>query len=283
MGKLSKIEWTHHTFNPWMGCVEVSPACDHCYARTLVTGRMALPVWGKGAERRETSLSYWHQPFAWDRAAERAGERHRVFCGSLCDVMEEGGPNLNRIRGDLWKVIESTPNLDWLLLTKRPQNFRKFLPAHWIETPRPNVWGMTTVESAEYLWRVNELLKTPFVVRGLSVEPLLGTVDLAAIPCADRPEITRNNHQKRVDRGVSQRPLRASRPKRNSDTHALDRSTNPLGDCRRGVRRRFASDGSLLGAIAARSMRGGRRAILLQAVGRLVRLGQPPGRYSPRG
>jgi hypothetical protein len=62
MGKDSAISWTHHTFNPWMGCVEVSPACDNCYARTLVTGRMGLPVWGKNEERRVTSDAYWKQP-----------------------------------------------------------------------------------------------------------------------------------------------------------------------------------------------------------------------------
>lgn len=186
MGKETGIQWCDHTFNPWMGCTKVSPACDNCYAEKLVTGRMGLDVWGKDAERKETSLSYWHQPFAWDRAAERDGVRRRVFCGSLCDVMEDRpghlGADLNRMRGDLWKVIESTPHLDWLLLTKRPQNFRRFLPAHWIESPRPNVWGMTTVESAKYLWRVCELLATPFAVRGLSCEPLLGPLDLSCVP-----------------------------------------------------------------------------------------------------
>jgi protein gp37 len=191
MAKDSNIEWTHHTFNPWLGCVEVSPACDHCYARTLVTGRMARDVWGKDKPRPETSESYWHQPFVWDRAAERAGERHRVFCGSLCDVMEDRR-DLDRIRGDLYKLIESTPHLDWLLLTKRPQNFGRFLPSAWLEKPLSNVWGMTTVESAEYLWRVTELLNTPFAVRMLSCEPLLGPLDLTSIPCMGQPSITRN-------------------------------------------------------------------------------------------
>jgi protein gp37 len=205
VGKDSGIEWTHHTFNPWMGCVEVSPACDHCYARTLVTGRMGLPVWGKDAERRETSLSYWHQPFAWDRAAERDGVRRRVFCGSLCDVMEDR-KDLNRIRGDLYKLIESTPHLDWLLLTKRPQNFRRFLPEHWLESPLANVWGMTTVESSEYRWRVAALLETPFAVRGLSVEPLLGPVDLSCVPW---PQGWR--HPDEISDGID--PLRFNRAK----------------------------------------------------------------------
>src|SRR5581483_7405074 len=97
--------------------------------------------------------------------------------GSLCDVMEDRD-GLQEIREDLYSLIRSTPNLDWLLLTKRPQNFRRFLPNEWLATPVPNVWGMTTVESEDYLWRVGELRKTPFVVRGLSIEPLLGHIKL---------------------------------------------------------------------------------------------------------
>jgi protein gp37 len=179
MGKDTGIEWADHTFNPWMGCTKVSPACDFCYAEKLVTGRMGLPLWGKDAARKETSLSYWNQPFAWNRAAQYAGVRARVFCGSLCDVMEDREDQaLSRMRADLWQMIPGTPWLDWLLVTKRPQNFPRFLPARWLESPLPNVWGMTTVESAEYLWRVDELLKVPFAVRGLSMEPLLGPVDL---------------------------------------------------------------------------------------------------------
>ncbi len=94
------------TFNPWLGCVEVSPACDNCYARTLVTGRLGRDVWGKDKPRPETADGYWRQPFRWNRQAEQAGERRRVFCGSLCDVMEDApGRDLDRIRGDLYKLI----------------------------------------------------------------------------------------------------------------------------------------------------------------------------------
>lgn len=187
MGANSSIEWTTHTFNPWMGCMKISPACKFCYAEADRKMRGQL-LWGPGAPRQVTSAAYWRQPLKWDREARESDSRPRVFCGSLCDVMEDfdgklinGGCciGLQEIREHLYNLIEQTPNLDWMLLTKRPENYRRFLPQSWLENPRPNVWGMTTVESADYLWRVTELLSVPFVVRGLSMEPLLGPI---AIP-----------------------------------------------------------------------------------------------------
>lgn len=173
MGINSRIEWTHHTFNPWWGCVKVSPACDHCYAEAWAK-RTGFDVWGKDADRRFFSDAHWHEPVKWDRAAEKAGERHRVFCGSMCDVMEDA-TGLQQIREEkLYPLIEATPHLDWLLLTKRPQNFARFLPSAWLENSQPNVWLMTTVESDDYIWRAVELIKVPAVVHGLSYEPALG-------------------------------------------------------------------------------------------------------------
>jgi protein gp37 len=188
MGKQSEtgISWTHFTFNPWMGCLKVSPACKFCYAESDRKMRGQL-LWGPEAPRQVTSAAYWKQPLKWDREARESGVRARVFCGSLCDVMEDfdgelinGGccSGLQDIREWLYDLIEKTPNLDWLLLTKRPQNYSRFLPKSWLEDLRPNVWGMTTVESSQYLWRVNELLDVPFAVWGLSLEPLLGPVVL---------------------------------------------------------------------------------------------------------
>jgi protein gp37 len=183
VGEDSKIEWTHHTFNPWWGCVKVSPACDRCYAESFSrrvgfsdTGAQ-FPIWGKDSSRRFFGDKHWAEPVKWNRDAEKAGERRRVFCASMADVMEDR-QDLNPSRVRLYNLIDDTPWLDWLLLTKRPQNFRRFLPKTWLKEPRPNVWGMTTVESDEYHWRAFELLKTPFVIRGLSVEPLLAPLDL---------------------------------------------------------------------------------------------------------
>jgi protein gp37 len=178
MGANSNIEWTSHTFNPWLGCVKVSPACKFCYAEADRKRRGQL-LWGPTAPRQVTSDVYWKQPLKWNRQAD---SRDRVFCGSLCDVMEDFGGDLvnagccteiQEIREHLYQLIELTPNLDWLLLTKRPENYRRFLPERWLENPQPNVWLGTTVESPDYLDRIDSLKSAPAVVHFLSIEPLL--------------------------------------------------------------------------------------------------------------
>lgn len=175
----SKIEWTHHTFNPWWGCVHVSPACDHCYAERFAgrKTRTKEQLWGKGATRLIGGDDYWNAPRRWNRRAEQLGVRYRVFCGSMCDVMERRS-DLTLPRRRLFRLIEETPGLDWLLLTKRPQEFSKVLPKHWLERPRPNVWLMTTVENSDYLWRIEALMGVAAVVHGISIEPILGPVIL---------------------------------------------------------------------------------------------------------
>ena len=180
MGETTEISWAHHTFNPWAGCTKVSPACDNCYAEKD-THRRKFVDWGKDATRRRTSESYWNQLEKWNRAAEKAGERRRVFIGSWCDIMEDRA-ELQPIREELYPRIESAKWLDVLLLTKRPQNFRRFLPKAWLDHPLPNVWGMATVESQDFLWRAEALVQTPFHIRGLSVEPMLGPVVLTNHP-----------------------------------------------------------------------------------------------------
>lgn len=182
MGADTRIEWADHTFNPWIGCTKVSPACDHCYAETLATARLGV-AWGPHAERRRTKPSTWNLPLRWNRQAEREGRRFRVFCASLADVFDNAVPA--HWRGDLWQIIHETPHLDWLLLTKRPQNIAARLPdagrhgvpawgAGW-----PNVWLGTTVENqAEADRRIPHLLSVQAAKRFLSMEPLLGPVDL---------------------------------------------------------------------------------------------------------
>lgn len=172
MGQTTDISWTHHTFNPWAGCTKVSPACDNCYAE-IETKRYGFVEWGKDADRRRTSAKYWEQLAKWNYQARVMRERRRVFVGSWCDIMEDR-PELQAMREEIYPLIEAADWLDVLMLTKRPQNFRRFLPVAWLERPLPNVWGMTTVETPEYLWRADALRDTPFVVRGLSMEPLLG-------------------------------------------------------------------------------------------------------------
>ena len=145
MGDATKIEWTHHTFNPWIGCTKVSPGCKHCYAEALtrrspalVHGQsgaavVGLPVWGDAAPRRVTSAANWRQPLRWNAAAKKAGERRRVFCASLADVFEER-EGLESARARLWALIEQTPHLDWLLLTKRPMWVLPSVPWRWWRT-----------------------------------------------------------------------------------------------------------------------------------------------------
>lgn len=206
MGENSGIQWTTHTFNPWVGCQKVSPGCTNCYAETydkrvggaLIDGKKVLR-WGPKAPRVRTSPANWKKPLAWNRAAEAAGERHRVFCSSLADVFEDR-PEIVTWRFELLDLVRKTPHLDWLLLTKRPQNVLRmlgdlditaFAAAHveddlidWLEEwvdgrPPSNVWLGTTVEDQQ---RANEripaLLEVPAVVRFLSCEPLLERVDL---------------------------------------------------------------------------------------------------------
>lgn len=176
MAETSAIEWTDATFNPWVGCTKVSPACDHCYAESWAK-RSGQVEWG-GARRR-TSPANWRVPVKLDKLAASEGRRLRVFCASLADVFDNQVPG--EWRDDLWALIRATPNLDWQLLTKRPQNIVKMLPADWGKG-YPNVWLGTTVENQEEAdRRIPHLLGIPAVVRFLSCEPLLGMLDLTAI------------------------------------------------------------------------------------------------------
>lgn len=175
----SPIEWTDHTFNPWWGCAKVSPGCDHCYAERLA--RRFGTKWGVAEERREFGESHWLEPSDWNRRAEKRGVRERVFCASMADVFDVDAPE--GIREQLlWPLIESTPQLDWLLLTKRIGNARRMLPAGWLERPRANVWlGATVVDQEEADRDIPKLLATPARVRFLSIEPMLGPIDLRRI------------------------------------------------------------------------------------------------------
>jgi protein gp37 len=187
MGTETGIEWCDHTFNPWSGCTRVSPGCDNCYAATMaLRAPGTFGSWEPGAPRKRTSERNWKQPLAWNRAAAAAGVRRRVFCASLADVFDNQVPE--DWRADLFHLIARTDNLDWLLLTKRPQNIAKMLPQaasdHWAAWGEgwPNVWLGTTAENqAEADRRIPHLLAVPAKVRFLSCEPLLGPVDLRAV------------------------------------------------------------------------------------------------------
>jgi protein gp37 len=176
MGALTKIEWCDHTFNPWIGCTRLSPACDHCYAAELAR-RYGWATWGAGEPRYRTSVLNWHQPNRWNAQAAREGVRRRVFCASLADVFDaEIDPAW---RGDLMALVEATPALDWLMLTKRPKVAAEFFDGRGVPD---NVWMGTTVENQKMAdLRIPTLLSINSRVRFLSCEPLLGPLDLRAV------------------------------------------------------------------------------------------------------
>ncbi len=180
MGENSKIEWTDHTFNSWVGCTKVSPACDHCYAEGWAKRTGQSHLWS--GERRRTTETNWRQPIKWNREAEATGVRRRVFCASLADVFDNQVPA--KWRDDLWHRIEQTPHLDWLLLTKRPQNIAKMLPDPLTGTKPwgagwPNVWLGTTGENQDELnRRLPHLLSVAARVHFLSGEPMLARLHL---------------------------------------------------------------------------------------------------------
>lgn len=175
MGQKSTIEWTDHTFNPWWGCTKVSPGCVNCYAETL-SNRYRYDVFGPRKTRRTFGVSYWQEPLKWNQQAEQQKTRARVFCASMADVFEDN-PSIEEERKKLWQLIDQTPMLDWLLLTKRPQNMHHFVP--WQGNWPTNVWAMTSVENQEQAQlRIPTLIGVPALVHGLSVEPLIAPVDL---------------------------------------------------------------------------------------------------------
>lgn len=225
MAENTKIEWATHTFNPWVGCTKVSPACDHCYAEGWAK-RSGMVTWGAGAERRRTSVANWRMPEKWNRQAEiqfsawerfqvdnglsddemieKHGfikpQRPRVFCASLADVFDNAVPQ--EWRNDLFLLIKQTPHLDWLLLTKRVGNVMGMVPLPWISKPfqhgpnpeniylggwPQNVWlGATICNQVEADRDIPKLLTVPAAKRFLSMEPLLGSVDLTSLTIIEK-------------------------------------------------------------------------------------------------
>lgn len=193
MGEITAISWCDHTFNPWIGCTKVSPACDGCYAEALMDKRYGRVQWGAPGQgngtRVRTSAGNWHQPIKWNRKAEETGTRPFVFCSSLADVFDNQVPTAWRT--DLFELIRSTPQLVWLLLTKRPQNIvRMYGSAFDLPWPRNAAIG-TTVEDQE---RAINLFRLAVAARDFtplftfaSFEPLLGPVDPTRIVTHEGP------------------------------------------------------------------------------------------------
>ncbi len=184
MAENSKIEWTEHTWNPWVGCTKVSAACDHCYAETWAKRTGQETLWA--GDRRRTSEANWRQPLRWNKRAKAEGVHPRVFVASLADVFDNQVPD--HWRADMWTMIDSTRELTWLLLTKRPQNILKRLPPTWGEG-WPHVWlGTTAEDERAYRNRWHFLAAVPATRRFLSYEPALGPIGDLALGADNSPD-----------------------------------------------------------------------------------------------
>ena len=173
MGANTKISWADHTFNPVWGCTKVGPGCTQCYAEAL-DRRTGGDHWGPGKPRRRTSEKNWNEPRRWNRQAEKTGVRPKIFCASMADVFDNEWPS--EWRTDLWALIRETPNLCWLLLTKRSGNVPKMLPDDWGDG-WPHVWlGATVVNQEEADRDVSKLRAVPATIRFLSIEPMLAPI-----------------------------------------------------------------------------------------------------------
>lgn len=193
MGEATSISWTDNTFSPWHGCTKVSPGCDACYAESL-NHRWGGDNWGKGKPRKMMSDEQWKKPLKWDKNARDTNTITKVFCGSMCDVMDDEAPEGQRER--LWNLIDRTPNLLWQLLTKRPQRYVRYLPE--LGFKHGNVILMATVEMQEFYHsrimalndaRLNLDMLTdlyggnggPMKI-GISYEPALGPLSIGEYP-----------------------------------------------------------------------------------------------------
>jgi protein gp37 len=189
MGENSNIEWCDHSLNPWISCQKVGPGCDFCYAEAMMDKRLGKVQWGPHGERVRTSAANWRKPLSWEKHAkhfeELHGRRQRVFCASLADWADTHKSILPEWRRDLGELIEATPNLDWLLLTKRIGNAREVLGEMFNHygVPKNVLIGITVVNQTEADRDIPKLLdlKTASKIARvfLSIEPLLDEITLS--------------------------------------------------------------------------------------------------------
>lgn len=179
MGEITGISWCDHTFNPWWGCTRVSPGCQNCYAEAF-DKRTGGGHWGPLKARRTFGAKHWAEPLKWHAKALTDGVRRKVFCASMADVLDDEGVDSEREK--LWSLIRQTPELDWLLLTKRPENWHKHCP-DWLLN-LPNVWKGCTAENQKYLHERWPYMHDLPGIRFVSYEPALGPlyISYAIVP-----------------------------------------------------------------------------------------------------
>lgn len=178
MAETTGIEWTDHTANFWWGCMKVSPGCANCYAEAW-SRRYGRAIWGPAATTaRWRTTGPWRDILRWDAKAGADCVRRRVFVQSMSDFFEEH-PQLDEWRAEACEILAGLKHLDVQLLTKRPENIRRMVPEAWWKQWPAHIWIGTSVENQEMAdKRIPLLLEVPAAVRFLSVEPLLGPVDL---------------------------------------------------------------------------------------------------------
>ncbi len=168
MGKTSGIEWTHATWNPWHGCIKVSPGCKNCY---MYRDKRRF---GQNPQQIVRSKTTFFDPLSWARPS-------RIFTCSWSDwFLEEA----DEWREEAWDVIRSTPHHTYQILTKRPDRILNCLPGDW-NIGWENVWLGVSIENQEYLFRKQKLVDVPCKVRFISAEPLIGAIDLGSLSLID--------------------------------------------------------------------------------------------------
>lgn len=172
MAANSQIGWTDHTFNFWWGCTKVSEECRHCYIEAIMKrAGIAAPFGGPIRTKN------WSTPLRWHRKAARDRVRRRVFTCSMSDFFH---PGADAWRAEAWQLIAECRNLDWLILTKRPEQVSTCLPSDWGGQGYRHVWLGVTCGHSDSYERVSRLIEIPAAVRFVSAEPLLGPLDLRA-------------------------------------------------------------------------------------------------------
>lgn len=187
MAEKSGILWTDGTFNPWWGCSKVSPACDKCYADRVAKRYGWSNLWGAYAERRFFSEKHMNEPRRWNDQAKKEGKVKRVFCGSMCDILESYSgerytlDKLDSAREQTFKMAEETPYIEWLFLTKRIHNIQAMIPYAWKKNPPKNIRFGVTVENQDFAYRYGLLTQLWSGNSFVSVEPILSKVSFANV------------------------------------------------------------------------------------------------------
>jgi len=177
MGEKTGIAWTDHTFNPWIGCTKVSAGCLNCYAERQNNFYRWVDEWGVVYKR--TSESNWKKPIQWAKNAVAGGVVRRVFCASLADIFDTNVTD--QWRSDLWNLIHTTQKiggLEWLILTKRPQNIITRIPTDLLYSDSSVRIGVTAENQEMYDLRLRQLSNISDGKNFVSVEPMIGSIEL---------------------------------------------------------------------------------------------------------